>query len=197
MTGDLDAEFEAAQSALTETQAAQLIAAGVPPLIVKLRTIGAARIALNLPGTIYEPLEIGERAFIVAVRVDHPDTPESAEAEFVPDYGDLVDLVAVHPSDPAEWATRRDAATWLGAIPPQLCEPEPVRIFRSPLSWLRSGRCGLCVLTRKWQEAQAVLLRCRQIEAEDREHARELCQLLERRHSIPCIRVAQTKRSAA
>ncbi len=192
----LAAEIEAYRAEITERERQMFAALGVAPHIVA--TIGATNVDLDSSGTVWEPLEIGDRAYILPARIGDPFTPESAEPESVPEHGALVDLLAFHPAQPDEWATRCDFATWLGAIEPQYFNPDPVVVHRSPLAWLRAGMRGLCVLTRDPIERRALLLACRGgIVAEDHEHSRRLTQQIHLPLPLPRISVADRTRERA
>lgn len=197
MTGDLIYELLAAQDALTGADRARLAAAGIPGELVSAGLIGAAPITVRPGGDIFDFDAHGRRAFIIAARVDDPLGPESTESELAAEFGTVVDLVAIHPARPDRWATRRGAATWLGAIEPQFFDPPPVRVYRTPLSWLQGGARGLCPLTRNPLEIRSLLLGCRQIEGEDLDHAKDLRRMLERPFSIPTITAPRRCRAVA
>lgn len=189
-------ELVLAQGALGAPQKAMLTAAGVPPKLIRLGLVGAARIVLEGGG--YYPADEGEAAFVVPVMVD-PDfqhgweTDDPAGAVWL---GDIVDLVAFPQQRPQRWALRRDSAIVLGAIESQLLEPSPVRLWRSPLSWLRGGAVGLCPLTRRPAELQQILLKCHAIIAEDAAHARDLKRIAERPYRTPEIVAPGARRAA-
>ncbi len=64
----------------------------------------------------------------------------------------LVDLVAVDPDRPERHWRRRGEAVVLGAAFLEIAnhEGEPVPVFGTPLSWLRSGGAGVCILDWSW-----------------------------------------------
>ncbi|HTP30020.1 MAG TPA: hypothetical protein VMK12_30725, partial [Anaeromyxobacteraceae bacterium] len=101
--------------------------AGVPASVSARGLVGAASVSISR-GNIYQPDEGGKVAFIVPARVYDPFTPEAPEPETVPQFGTLIDLIAVVPAVPRQWASRLGLAAWLGAIEPQLCRPAPVAI---------------------------------------------------------------------
>ncbi len=70
----------------------------------------------------------------------------------------LVDLVAVDLDRPERFWRRRGEALVLGAAFLDIAgyEGEPVPIFKTPLSWLRSGGAGVVVLD--WSWARGLLL---------------------------------------
>ena len=70
----------------------------------------------------------------------------------------LVDLVAVDVDHPERFWRRRGHAVVLGNVFLEIAgqELEPVPVFRTPLSWLRSGGAGICVLD--WDYVRDLLL---------------------------------------
>jgi hypothetical protein len=191
-TCDLIAEIDHAQRALDATHRAQLAALGIPRLIVECGFVGAARIRLEKDGRTYRPMEGGTEAFITPCRVngDQP-TPEDPDFELVPQYGDVIDLIAWSPEYPGRWATRCDQATWLGCIEPQFVIPPAVPIRRSPLSWLKANATGLCILAHDQWDIYRLLTVCQQLEAEDDAHAKQLRRILEHPFKTPTILVAR------
>ena len=192
-SADLVAELFSAQSAITPFDGALLERAGVPRFLIDDGMIAAGSITVRSDGT-YDLDPDGARAYITPCRVGDPSTPEAIGFEVVPQFGNLVDLVAWHPRRPHRWALRRGAGSWLGAIPPQLCDPPPVPIRRSPMSWLRAGATGLCPLDHDALGIWRVLNVCRSLQAEDPNHARELRRALERPFPIPPITVPAARR---
>jgi hypothetical protein len=189
MSGDLDliGEMVAAQCRLSRAHRDRLVALGIPADVLDLwGWVGAERISVN--GAIYEPNEGGDWAFIMAVHADAVG-PESLTPEEMLHVGDIVDLVAWCPEKPEWWALRRGSMTWLGAIGPQLIDPDPVPIWRTPLAWLQAGGEGLCLLSQALHDRQRVLLGIRHILAEDVEHGRELRDTLLRPIWQPTISV--------
>ena len=197
-TTDLTAELIAAQDALTAADRDTLRATGVPDSVIVFGLIGAAHVLLSDDGQTYQPTEHGPRLFITPVRAE-PRTGdvESPDFELVPAFGALVDLIAWLPQFPGRWALRHGVADALGAIEPQYCLPAPVPVRRHPLSWLRSGGTGLCVLSRDRRDAYRLLSCCDRLEAEDAAHACELRSILERPFKTPPITVASSLMEAA
>ncbi len=70
----------------------------------------------------------------------------------------LVDLVAVDLDHPDHFWRRRGEALVLGSAYLDIAgqEGEPVPVFRNPMSWLRSGGVGVCILD--WDYAWDLLL---------------------------------------
>jgi hypothetical protein len=130
-------------------------------------------------------------AFIVPIRVDWLQTPETTRGIKAAQSGYLIDLLAFHPARPDHWALRLGVATWLGSIAPQHCNPDPVRVWRTPLRWLQADSEGLCLLTRDRAENHRILTACLGgIVADDEIHARELRRVLERPWRVPEVRHA-------
>lgn len=65
---------------------------------------------------------------------------------------ELRDLVAVDLDRPKQYWRRRGEALVLGAAYLEIAgqEGEPVRVFKTPLSWLRSGGAGIAILDWDW-----------------------------------------------
>ncbi|HVM79909.1 MAG TPA: hypothetical protein VMU06_12885 [Stellaceae bacterium] len=195
---DLLREFASAQCALDTKNRAELHAIGIPDIILARGLVGIARVEVSLDGKRYEPADEGHELFITPARVGlDPSTPEATNHETVPQDGRLVDLVAWSPHYPGRWATRTGLAAWLGAIEPQFVIPPAVPIFRSPLSWLRAGAKGLCILDTNPPDIYRVLTVCQQIEAEDRAHAQQLRRILEHPFKPPTVLVAQQRQARA
>jgi hypothetical protein len=185
---DLVAELVLAQGALTEVERQRLRGLGIPDLVLAIGFVGSARIDLERDGRRWQPCEEGRPAFVTPVRIGaDPASPEDPDFELIPQYGDLIDLVAWLPDYPECWATRLGLATWLGAIPPQFLTPPPVPVRRSVLAWLRAGATGLCLLAEDSLDAWRVLSLAHEIEAEDAAHAEELRALLEHPFQGPLI----------
>jgi hypothetical protein len=63
-------------------------------------------------------------------------------------FGELVDLVAWCPKDPARYWLYAGDAAWLGAVAPPDLEPFPVAVHPTPLAWLCAGAEGVALLAR-------------------------------------------------
>jgi hypothetical protein len=192
-TRDLAREMRYAYAAMRVAEAEELIRAGIPAHIIDLyQMIGVTRI--RLAGELYEPEPEGGRAFISPILAHLPDTPESSDPWAFARFGSLVDLIAWDPAHPHKWALRTGAASWLGCIPPQYIEPEPVRIWRSPLAWFRSDCTGLALVTRERPEAYRLLANLRGgIIAEDHHHAAEILDVLQHPWPAPRVSVAPSQ----
>ena len=79
----------------------------------------------------------------LAASIVQVDTAEVNDPIKAVRHGTLIDLIALSPAYPNQWALRLGNATWLGAIEPQFLMPEPVPIWRNPLAWLRNDCRGL------------------------------------------------------
>lgn len=198
-TADLAAEFIAAVRAIRAEHVAQLRAAGVDLMDIRLGLVGVTRGRLANLHQLFESDDSGALAYVTPVRVDpfHPLSIESPRAASAVRVGDIVDIVAWHPAFPGKFALRVGAATALGLIEPQYLEPDPVRIHRGPLGWLRAGCQGLAPLSSTPADVYRLLTQCRAIVAEDREHAQALRTMLERPWPIPLITIAQQEASYA
>lgn len=187
----LDAEFLAARDALAPEHTSVLERYGIPSALVGASGwIGVSPIAVHHRGDLYEPVEDGPRAFITPVRGFPDGALESSDPDVALRYCDIVDLVAWHPMRPDRWALRRGSVVALGIVEPQMIQPPPVRVHRSPLAWLQSGGDGLALLTRQPNEMRGVLLQLRGIVAEDEAHRCELVALMSRPFPIPPVTVA-------
>lgn len=186
-TVDLARELRAAQEAIPDEYIGRLVALGVNQLDAAI-LVGTAQIR-ECSGGLFEPAPAGVPALITPVLVDSVVVPESVVPESAPRVGDLVDLVAWFPLEPARWLLRVGTAEWLGAIEPQYLEPPPTPVWRGPFGWLTHGCIGLVPLSRSPHDMYAVLAGLWGIVAEDRHHMRELRRTLERPWPCPPISV--------
>src|SRR5215475_141995 len=136
-----------------------LVAAGITA--EALAAIVPAKAQITVDGETYEPDPDGGAAYLIPVRADSRLTPEAADPPEAVRSGAIIDLLAFHPAHPYRWALRRDSAEWLGAIPPQYLEPEPVEVWQSPLDWLRAGCRGIVILSRDAASAHRICTLCR------------------------------------
>ena len=188
MTGrDLLLEYGSALWRTMAEDVQPLRAAGITETMLRLLPVALDRITVR--GQLYEPDPDGGFAYILAVRADNPATPKTPDPETVIADGDMVDLIAFHPAYPRRWALRVGAAEWLGAVEPQYMQPAPVRIWRSPLAWLRAGCRGLVLLSNDRRDQYRHLASLGSIIAEDAHHAAELQQLLEHPWPTPTVLV--------
>jgi hypothetical protein len=192
-TRDLAAEMRVARESLTAAHWDELEAHGVSTTVIaSFALLGAAKIRVG--NGLYEPAPDGRWAYVTPVLVDNELGPEAAQPiSCARILGHLVDLLAWHPRHPRRWALRVGAAPWLGCCEPQYMEPEPVRIWRSPLAWLRADCDGLVMLSTDPADAYRLLSSLREIVAEDAEHAAELRRLVRRPWPLPRIVAAQSE----
>lgn len=186
---DLEAEYLAALGDTSPRRRRKLQQAGVPqraldlagPAYTRVQPVGSALFQPNPDSNL--------AAWVLPVRVDYPDTPESTDPEAATSLGDIVDLVAFDPELGAQWVLRTGNAEWLGACPPQYLEPPPVPLHRSPIDWLRAGCEGVVCLARAPLEIHRFLCRFAALDVADDSHAAELALLLERPPYYPEILV--------
>lgn len=108
---------------------------------------------------------------------------------------DLVDLVAMPLAAPHRWARRTGFARTLGRVP-HMRPKGMVRVYRSVAGWLLGDGSGIANLERDRGGIAAVLRACTGgIEADDADHAREICGLLAQ--PTPTLRIFLAKRRAA
>lgn len=181
----LDVEFAAA--ALDADGHADLRRRGIPWPLTYL--VGRGTVEW-LDGGLYSPVPNGSTAWIIACRRDPDEIGfETLSPEAATVYGDTVDLVAVEPGRGGRIATRRGAVAVLGNVGPQIFQPEPVPVWRSPWGWLKAGGVGLVLLSTDALDRWRVLSSLGAIVAEDVAHGRELERLLKRPFRHPPVLV--------
>jgi hypothetical protein len=193
---ELDAEYLAALADTSPRRRRQLQSVGVPqhaldlasPVFARIRPVGASLFEPNPDSNL--------GAWIIPVRVEHPDTPESPDPEAAIVDGEIVDLVAFDLQLAARWVLRTGNAEWLGSCPPQYLEPPPVALHRSPIDWLRADCRGLVCLARAPLDVYRFLTRFAALDVADAGHAEELGKLLERPPTHPEILVGGRIRHA-
>jgi hypothetical protein len=183
---DIETEFCIAQGAVTDKERTRLLHAGVAPACFMWGWIGAATALME---TTWQPLGGGERVFVVPARIIDPVTPEWPDPLAAVCFGDIVDLVAFRLEEPERWALRIGSATWLGSIEPQVFDPPPVFVHRTPLDWLRAGGHGLVPLTTKPFELSQLLMPCREIRVSNELFAGQIKRALQRPWPLPRILV--------
>lgn len=98
--------------------------------------------------------------------------------------GELVDIIAWHPAAPDRWRLMTGEGEALGLIELDMVgEDGPIICYGSPLSWLRAGGKGVCLLTHDWAVVQRVLAGERRVGTETPELGRLLDKLLRYRPS--------------
>ena len=163
------AELSHARASVTPAQDRRLHALGIP---ADARLMcGTARIQPE--GKFYQADDNGIMAVIIPI----------IEGEVV------ADLLAFQPSRPDRWWLRLGVAAYLGgdALGDAVMD-EPVRVFRTPLAWLRAGAPadGLVVLDHDIASRE---LAYHHVVAEDLAHGLELDRLLTIPARRPQIRV--------
>jgi hypothetical protein len=191
--------MRAASAAVSTSDIDELEALGVARREVEIfEMIGLARIARVTDSELYEPDDAGGWAFITPVLTQHATGPESQRPEIFVRFGNIVDLVAWDPQEPRQWALRAGQTTWLGCVPPQYLDPEPVAVWRSILTWFRHGCAGVVPMSRDPVEIYRLIMEFPGgIIAEDELHAAELRRILERPWPLPAISFATEVRLAA
>ena len=151
-------ELTAALAAVDDHDNQQLTAAGIPD---EARLIcGKAKIRTGAP--YYEPDPTGIETLVVPVFDD----------------GETIDLLAFALGKPAQWWLRRGAYWALGGDAlDRLWLGDRLRIYRSPLSWLRAGAPDTGMVVLDWATARLHLPHV-EIVAEDLDHGIELDRLL-------------------
>ena len=191
---DLCRKYRAALRSTRFADLAPMVGAGVGWRAITC--VVPAFATIRVTGGIFEFDESGGDAFVVPVRIENPITPEAFDPATAVSNGAIVDLVAFHPLHPDRWVLRRDAAEWLGAVEPQHLDPEPVTIWRSPMSWLQAGCLGL-VLLGDQNSRYGILSLLHSIIAEDGQHAAELRRELARPWPVPQVISPREARRAA
>jgi hypothetical protein len=123
---------------------------------------------------LYRPDQNGSIAWIIPVCCVDLGCPEDIEALDpigVVSVGQVLDLVAFDPRHPRRFALRSGSGVVLGAIAPQIADPQPVRIFPDITDWLRNECDGLVILTDDRHQAGRILRCIAKIEPEDDQHA--------------------------
>jgi hypothetical protein len=188
MKTDIAGELAEALAAMTRAETRELENWGIPRR-TQYHMIGVARIC-PVDSTTYEPDPEGVQAFITPVRVEHPASPESRLPVACPRIGSLIDLVAWNPRRPRRWLLRCGWADWLGACPPQRMDPDPVRLHRCVLEWLRGDCDGIVPLTRDRAALYRLLTEFYGgIVVADAAHRAELVSILQRPWPLPHIAV--------
>jgi hypothetical protein len=112
--------------------------------------------------SLFEPDEHGKAAWVLPATCCDPARPEEIEAVnplCVVAIGPVIDLVAFHPDSSHRFALRTGAAVVLGAVPPQLLQPDSVLVWNDVAGWLKSGCNGIVLLTRDGHQCGRILRR--------------------------------------
>jgi hypothetical protein len=152
---DLTAELEAAVKRLKRSRR-------LPPYFgCQLIEGRFGRLPINVfLGRLFEPVAVGFEKTILAIPPDEDGEPE--------------DLLALDEHDSSRWWLRLGRARFLGedAVYKAMGCREPLRLWRSPLTWLRA-RCEGCVVV-DWNLATPLLRQLDVIVAEDVAHGEEV-----------------------
>ena len=165
-------ELRAVLATPTPEQDQELIALGVPADITSF--IGAVEIRPS--DGLYEPDPGGEPAWVIPCFHDN----------------ETVDLLAFKSDEPSRWWLRLGACAFLGGDAlGDVVMDEPVRVFRTPLTWLQAGAPpnGLVVLD---DEIARRELAYHHVVAEDLAHGLDLDRLLTIPAQRPQIRLPRT-----
>ncbi len=180
---DLATEMDAACLGLPVVDARiALVRRGVP--LETLRgpwAVGYTRIETD--GNTYQPCPSGRPAFII------PEPIRANDDWADPDW-QILDLVAVTPTAPAEIYTRRGLAWALGAYNARYAvySGEPLTVHRTPFAWLRANRQGIAIVDAS--EMSLHLSWCSAVIGADVMHARQLrSQLLPPEIPVPQVLV--------
>ena len=128
---------------------------------------GVSRIRIDADGT-YEPAEDGIGAIVMGV-IEH---------------NELSDLLAFCTAAPSRWWRRLGLAVYLGEekVDYAAFMKTPLRLFRTPVNWLRAECEGAVVLD--WRFGRSALFDVSRIGAEDLDHREEIKRRLRDRDPI-------------
>ena len=134
--GSLREELADAVTNLPPATIDRLRSFGIPESVIlgEPLMIGVAE-AETSPSGLYEPNDDGESILVVA---------EGCPA--APIWDTLDDLIAFKPQEPGRWWRRCGEAKILGAYNVRSEPVFPLTIHETPLSWLRSGARGICIV---------------------------------------------------
>lgn len=169
-----------------------------PPLLHRLKALGVpwstiahmgarhysggSSCVIDVDDGLYAPSDEGTPHLIIPVFED----------------GELVDLVAFSSDQPLAWLLRLGCGWSLGLLDglERHSWEDEVRLWASPLDWLRADCDGLCVLD--WSAPEVVeLARLPGIRCQDQTLAKQLREALSRPYRLPEITFGQELRDAA
>ncbi len=162
---DLNGELVASFSARRGKPEDWLVAHGVDSMALQQwpGPVGVMSIEVVGKSGLYQPAEEGggQPAFIHPVHADGP-------------YSDIIDIIAWRPADPGTWWLRTGVAALLGgfALRCAWAHKWPLRLHRTPLSWLASDGNGAVVLD--WAYCRSDLLDLAGLDAADYRHAEQI-----------------------
>ena len=147
LVADLDHEFALTTDGVTPLVVERLRRLGIPDRVIygPRHLVGVGHIVTHSSG-LFEFHPEGDLAFIVA----------EGEPE-VPGWADVYDLVAFAPDNPSHWWLRRGEVDLLGAYNMAPWKLSPTTIHETPLSWLRAGAAGICIVDWGLDPATALL----------------------------------------
>lgn len=184
---DLEQELGDIRDAMTSADHGLLRQFGVSEMMWSLGLASVARVAFE--GECWWPDSHGEQAILTPVRLPLRPGLEALYPMSWVTGGTLLDVAATMPDTSEHSYLRKGLGSVLGVIEPQLVNPEPVRVWRSPISWLRAGGKGIVLLTDSLDIAFDILVQIRTPVAEDLEHWRKLRAAFERPFRAPTILV--------
>ena len=135
---------------------------------------GVSRVRTYQDGS-YEPAEDGVGAIIIGVI----------------EYDELVDLLAFRTTDPSRWWLRLGLAVYLGEekVDYAAFMGTSLRLFSTPLSWLRAGCTGSVILD--WRFGRSLLFDVSEIIPENLQHGEEVERRLRQRDpALPRISIS-------
>jgi hypothetical protein len=136
---DLESEFRAA--------VARLLRAGcmLPGDLCLYLSVGTQRIEPD--GHLYQPTHDGQLVLVVPVY-----TGPMPSFITPADNSELVDIVAFQISEPGRWWRRTGLANYLGEhlIRSSVTWNRPLRVFETPLDWMKGYCQGVCPLTQDY-----------------------------------------------
>lgn len=148
----LQEEFNWSQTKVTENHIQWIQKnIGDPEILNKIGGFGIARIETNK--NTFDITNTGEPALIIPVYTAHLPEAEST----------LIDLIALPSKEPEKFYQRRNDAVFLGEDELQKAQfwHQPVDLYKTPLTWLKNGAKGSCVLN--WAEACHTLIEFNEI----------------------------------
>ena len=143
----LTTELAHTQDPLGPNWYARLRALGVPNRVIfgVRPLVGVGHIVPHSSG-LFDFHDDGDLALVVA----------EGEPE-VPGWAEVHDLIAFKPDDPGHWWLRRGEVNLLGRANMTPWKLSPTTIHETPLSWLRAGADGICVVDWAFDPLTALL----------------------------------------
>ena len=162
---------------------------------------GTARVWPGHNGT-YLPGCLGDGRDFNAIILGVWSGAHSKLDDFYETWPSLIDLLAFDPKDPSRWYLRnggeRYGVMWLGEWALDTAQglmlsdadkPGPLRLFRTPLSWLKGGCRGACLLSPALEDKTLILREAlrgtAQVICDDMAHAEAVDKALKRTWPLP------------